>query len=1199
MKQRMKQTIAVLLCVLLLFGAAPAAGIAGLADVLSFNASAVYSGTYGDLWWQLNPDRGLLTISGSGSMPYPDGGYAPWYDYMQYIQTVQMSDSITSLSDCAFSGCRYLTSVTIGSGVRTIGIDAFNDCVNLKTLTIPDNVTMIESNVFFECDSLESVTIGSGLTTLFLPNFQACPSLTRITVSEDNTAFSSDANGVLYNKDKTALIRCPQGVPCTTFEIPESVEKIGEDAFRSCTNLQSVTIGSRVTDIHLSAFKDCTNLLSVTIDDDNPSYSSDECGMLYNKDKTVLLRYLRGTPSAVVTIPEGVTHIGDYAFDFCDGVESVIFPESLTHIGYRAFVSCYSLAGVTFTGSNLKTIGQYAFSGCYDLAAVTIPDGVTDIDTQAFYYCTKLADITLPDSVRAIGANAFSNTAYARDAGKWTNDILYIGRHLIKANASVSDANCIAAGTVSIADSAFSDCSSLTQITIPEGVLSVNGSFKGCAALESVTLPQSLLRIGDSSFRGCEALTQITIPENVQSIGKEAFYRCLYLTRATISDGVTFIGDSAFNYCPRLEDVTLPDSVEWIGKDAFQSAAAIGDARYRKRNLVYFGNQLIREYLPDRMACIVPDGTVCIAGRAFADCNAVTRVTVTDTVQSIGDDAFRSCRNLESVVICPRIALGAIDGEQLDDPLGSLPIDEADLDGTSLADISDGDGGRRVGDNAFRSCAALQFVHIPHDVTQIGSDILKGSAAYICSDSENCAAKAYAEANGIEFRVCSGHDTTHEHTYTSVVTEATCTSGGYTTQTCYGCGDVVVSDEIAALGHNWDDGVFRNAPTCTVKGIRSYTCTRCGETRSNYVDALGHDYDEAVIAATCTEGGYTTYTCTRCGVSYTADETEPLGHDYDEAVIAATCAAGGYTTYTCTRCGDSYTADETDALGHDYDEAVIAAICTEGGYTTYTCTRCGDSYTADETDPLGHVWGAWTVVTPPAIGAAGLQKRDCTRCGDTQEESIDPLREDTGIVRASDAVVGALAGRQVRVSVVLSDNPGIVSVRLHIGYDSSRLSLVRVQNGDVFPEDAFTAGGDLTAEPYTVLWLDALTHEDYTADGTLVTLTFEVLPTATAGETAVTVTCDGASTRNSALQRIPLETVDGSISVVECMSGDSDGDGEIGLADVAAMCRALAGGWDVTVNAVNADVSGDGAFDLKDVILLRRYLAGGWDVELK
>jgi hypothetical protein len=234
-----------------------------------------------------------------------------------------------------------------------------------------------------------------------------------------------------------------------------------------------------------------------------------------------------------------------------------------------------------------------------------------------------------------------------------------------------------------------------------------------------------------------------------------------------------------------------------------------------------------------------------------------------------------------------------------------------------------------------------------------------------------------------------------------------------------------------------------------------------------------------------------------------------------------------------------------------------------------------------------------------SLDTVGMQTVTMSYGGCTADFAVRVLpNPDAPVVSAADAVVGCSAGRLVRVPVTLRNNPGVIATRLYIGYDTQQLRLVGVDNGDVFGDAVFLSGGDLSAEPYTVLWSDDDARTDNTADGTLVTLTFEVQPTATVGETVVTVTYDADSTFNAALQFAQMYTSDGTVSVVDCTPGDASRDGKISLLDSVMLTRYLADGWDVTISEVNADVNGDAVLDLKDVVLIRRYLAGGWDAVL-
>ena len=232
---------------------------------------------------------------------------------------------------------------------------------------------------------------------------------------------------------------------------------------------------------------------------------------------------------------------------------------------------------------------------------------------------------------------------------------------------------------------------------------------------------------------------------------------------------------------------------------------------------------------------------------------------------------------------------------------------------------------------------------------------------------------------GEEKRTCSRCDAfeTREivalgHDYQAVVTAPTCTAGGYTTYTCSRCGDSYVADEAAALGHTLGAAVEENRvnPTCATNGgFDTVTyCSVCGVELSRVhtdLAALGHVWNDGVInpAATCTSDGVKTFTCQRCGETKTeaiAATGHTAGESAKENEVAATCAtAGGYDmVIRCTVCNAIlYTEHfEIAALIHDYQAVVTAPTCTEGGYTTYICSRCVDSYVADETAALGHDW---------------------------------------------------------------------------------------------------------------------------------------------------------------------------------------------------------------------------------------------------
>ena len=232
------------------------------------------------------------------------------------------------------------------------------------------------------------------------------------------------------------------------------------------------------------------------------------------------------------------------------------------------------------------------------------------------------------------------------------------------------------------------------------------------------------------------------------------------------------------------------------------------------------------------------------------------------------------------------------------------------------------------------------------------------------------------------------------HEYTSkVTTAATCTEKGVKTFTCSICGNSY-TETIPSTGHTYDKEEVV-APTCDKKGYTVHTCSGCGDTyQDTMVDALGHSYDSGVITkeSTCGEAGVKTYTCATCKGTY-EEELPLLDHVYDKTqLVAPTCTEKGYTIHLCSGCGASYKDAFVDATGHIYDSGVIttAPTCTEAGVKTFSCTQC-DVYYEEPVDALLHAYDNGTVATPATCTEHGIRVHTCTRCGDQLNAIIDAL----------------------------------------------------------------------------------------------------------------------------------------------------------------------------------------------------------------
>ena len=292
-------------------------------------------------------DTGTLTISGSGAMADQFDNYdnRPWETYVDQITTIVVNDGITSIGEAAFWRFQKLTTAKLPDSLTTISQQAFYGCTALKTVNFPANLKTIEGWAFLGC-ALESVTLPEGLTT------------------------------------------------------------IGYRAFSECKNLTSVTVSASVTTIDEGAFG--YSPAKITVAEDNLNYSSDEHGVLFDKDKTTLIYCRPNIEVETYTIPSTVTEICKEAFYGCKNLATITIPDGVQRIGSSAFGDCEALTTITIP-AGVTTIEANTFYDCTALTAVTIPAGVATIDMWAFSGCTALTTVTIPTSVTSIAYNAFSN----------------------------------------------------------------------------------------------------------------------------------------------------------------------------------------------------------------------------------------------------------------------------------------------------------------------------------------------------------------------------------------------------------------------------------------------------------------------------------------------------------------------------------------------------------------------------------------------------------------------------------------------------------------------------------------------------------------------------------------------------------------------------------------------------------------------
>ena len=556
---------------------------------------------------------GYCMKMGTVELPYnlTDIGEAA-FEFCYDLATIRIPSGVTRIEKNTFYYCTDLTSVSTTNNITSIGVGAFEGCRNLKNFVFPTQITEISDSTFLGCSELTSITIPSKVKSIGQDAFHGCSKLEQITIPKSVNYISAQA---FYGCRSLTAVYCSADPDKLVWG--ESSNDFIENMGTTCY------VASRFLDKYKSKFSGINvNFEAYIIDSgscgDGVTYQIDGDGAMvisktgagtgamtdytnYSSNSVPWLSHREDITS--LTINDGVTSIGDWAFYYCKSLEDVSLADSIASIGVRAFGETASLNFIKLP-ANLKTIGDYAF--CVSMIkSVTIPDSVTTIGNGAFLSAYEMTSITIGDHVQTIGEEAFSSTKLV----------------------SVT----LPASVTQIGDSAFRDCGHLKTVTLSQGITSIGEeAFLYCTSLQSINIPEGVTTIKKDAFYGCYDLKSITIPGSVQEMGTGVFRDCKSLASATISDGVTSISNGTFYNCGKLKDVTIPDTVTSIGIDAFHVESYIGTGSIE--------------------SIVIPTSVTSIDSGAFYG-QGLRSITIPGSVSVIKEDAFRDCDNLETVII--------------------------------------------------------------------------------------------------------------------------------------------------------------------------------------------------------------------------------------------------------------------------------------------------------------------------------------------------------------------------------------------------------------------------------------------------------------------------------------------------------------------------------------------------------------------
>ena len=488
----------------------------------------------------------------------------------------------------------HMKNIVVPEGVVKIGENAFGYSYGsyMTSIRLPESLITIEEKAFcnnIDLDNhLKYIEIPSGVTEISPDAFIGCSELSYIDVSEDNKEFTS-IQGVLFNKDKTELIKYPEGRNNEVYTIPngvrvikscafkncnklkqikfpKSLQSIEYEAFNSCINLSDIKIPSNVTEIQEEVFSNCKNLKSIELSE--------------NIEEISYELFSNCTSLETIEIPSKVTVIESSAFKMCKKLSRVIFSKNLRKINSEAFSNCDALEEITIS-SNVKSIGSSCFSECKNLKNIFVSeDNETYASIDGILYDRSkttllqypsgkpLKEYTIVSGTENIKASAFAENIYLEKI-ILPDSILSIERSAFSGFKNLHTIN-IPSKVTTIEDYLFNECTNLVHVELAEGITSIgNYAFYGCENLAEIEIPQTVNELGSHVFQECRGLKSITIPKEISKIKSSSFYNCKKLKNVIISEGVTEIEINAFHGCTSLTSIELPEGIKTIGWHAF------------------------------------------------------------------------------------------------------------------------------------------------------------------------------------------------------------------------------------------------------------------------------------------------------------------------------------------------------------------------------------------------------------------------------------------------------------------------------------------------------------------------------------------------------------------------------------------------------------------------------------------------------
>ena len=510
-------------------------------------------GAQGDnLTWSFDPASGVLSIQGSGEMAeYDTANLYPWYPYRNQITALSLQEGISSISKSAFRDIPGLTELTVPEGVTTIGLCAFYRCSGLRSVTLPESLSSVDSHAFAECGKLNSLTAHCFLCS----------------IGPYADTLGNPASTVLYGYSGSSM-----------------------EEYAELTGYAFVSIGGKTFSGECGIGG---NNLTWTLDTLTGLVSIEGSGAMqnygYGTDDPGWKKYR--TAIKALSLAEGVTSVGSFAFHDCTRLRSISLPTSVRTIGSQAFYSCYDLKTINFS-EGLEKIGSISFGHCGSLQSLVLPEGVRTIDYRAFHECNFLSTVSLPESVENVYYDAFSGCtalrsmtiesyiAFYQNGNTPGNTLGVPGTTVIRArpgSTAQEYAEQYGYSFESLGGRVYSGVFGLEgdnlswSLDIETGLMRIEGSggmkdFSSTSVspwyayrkyITGIIVGEGVTNIGARAFSDCEALVSADLPESLRLLGTYAFMNCVNLKQIVLPEGLDLIHYSVFKGCSALRSVTI------------------------------------------------------------------------------------------------------------------------------------------------------------------------------------------------------------------------------------------------------------------------------------------------------------------------------------------------------------------------------------------------------------------------------------------------------------------------------------------------------------------------------------------------------------------------------------------------------------------------------------------------------------------